>query len=115
MILNNFGIIEDVFKVDWDKNDRKYRIKLLKNSPTSLYFLMNIDEIISNPKFGISANQNGPLMFDSLLSFGVFNDIYHYSNLINFDEIRDGFDNLSFFDKEYVLNMIMHCKLIGDM
>lgn len=115
MILNNFGIIEDFFNVDWDKNDRKYRIKLLKNSPTSLYFLMNIDEIISNPKFGISANQNGPLMFDSLLSFGVFNDIYHYSNLINFDEIRDGFDNLSFFDKEYVLNMIMHCKLIGDM
>ena len=113
MIERSFIIIENFFNVDWNEDDREYRIKLLKNSPTSLYFLMSIDEIIKNPKFGISANQNGSLMFDSLLSFGIFNDIYHYPDLINFDEIRDALDNLSFFDKEYVLNRIMHCKLLG--
>ena len=115
MIITSFNIIENFFNVDWDEVDREYRIKVLKNSPTSLYILMNIDEIIQNPNFGISSNQNGALMFDSLLSFGMFNDIYHYSNLINFDEIDGVLDNLSFFDRDYVLSRIMHCKFMGDI
>ena len=110
MIPECFFMIENNFNISLKSKERNLRINLLKNSPTALYFLLFMDTIINNPQFNISSNQNGVLMLDSILSFGLFNDIYHYSSEIDFDEIEESFKNFKIFNKDYVLRMFEGCK-----
>lgn len=115
MIPKCFREIENNFNVDLELNDEPLRIKILMNSPTALHFLLFMDEIVKTPTFNISSNQNGVLMFDSILSFGLFNDVYHYADKIDFEVIEKVFKDLKFFDKEYVLSRVRYCKLLGEV
>lgn len=114
MIPKCFREIENNFNVDLELNDEPLRIKILMNSPTALHFLLFMDEIIKTPNFNISSNQNGVLMFDSILSFGLFNDMYHYADKIDFELIEDVLKEFKFFDEEYVLSRVIGCKLLRD-
>ena len=114
MIPKCFREIENNFNVDLELNDEPLRIKILMNSPTALHFLLFMDEIVKTPNFNISSNQNGVLMFDSILAFGLFNDMYHYANKIDFKLIEQVLKEFKFFDEEYVLSRVRGCKLLGD-
>lgn len=114
MIPKCFLEIENNFNVDLELEDKSLRIKVLKNSPTALHFLLFMDTLVKTPNFNISSNQNGVLMFDSILAFGLFNDMYHYAKKIDFDVIEEVFNEFKFFDKEYVLSRIIGCKVLGE-
>lgn len=114
MIPKCFREIENNFNVDLELKDEPLRIKILMNSPTALHFLLFMDEIIKTPNFNISSNQNGVLMFDSILAFGLFNDMYHYADKIDFELIEQIFKEFKFFDEEYVLSRVRGCKLLRD-
>lgn len=112
MIPKCFMYFENNFNVDWGSEDRKYRINILKNSPTAFHFLLFMDDLVKTPNFNCSSNQNGNLMFDSILSFGLFNDIHHYVDKINFDEVDKSFIKFEIFNKEYVLKKINGYKML---
>lgn len=102
--------VENNFNFIFEKNEREIRKKLLKNSPTSTYILLFIDDLINHPSFNISSNQNGKLIFDSIISLGLFNDIYKYSNKIEFENIYDNFKKLEFHNGNEVKTKINFCK-----
>ena len=114
MIPKCFIKLENNFNVDWELDDRNSRIMLLKNSPTALHFLLFMDELVKMPNFNISSNQNGVLMFDSILSFGLFNDIYHYAYKINYNDVEKAIKKFKIFDRDYVLSRVNACRLLGD-
>lgn len=114
MIPKCFIKLENNFNVDWELDDRNSRIMLLKNSPTALHFLLFMDELVKMPNFNISSNQNGVLMFDSILSFGLFNDIYHYAYKINYNDVENAIKKFKIFDRDYVLSRVNACRLLGD-
>lgn len=114
MIPKCFWEIENNFNVDLELEDNPIRIKILKNSPTALHFLLFMDTLVKTPNFNISSNQNGVLMFDSILAFGLFNDVYHYAKKIDFDVLEEVFNEFKFFDKEYVLSRVRGCKVLGE-
>lgn len=114
MISKCFIKLENNFNVDWESRDRNSRIMLLKNSPTALYFLLFMDELVKMPNFNISSNQNGVLMFDSILSFGLFNDIYHHASKINYNDVKNAIEKFEIFDRDYVLSKVYACRLLGD-
>jgi len=114
MIPKCFIKLENNFNVDWEFEDRDSRMILLKNSPTALHFSLFMDELIKIPNFNTSSNQNGVLMFDSILLFGLFNDIYHYTNKINFEDIETTIKKFEIFDIDYVFSRINACKELCD-
>ena len=109
-----YSKIENNFNVDLELNERTPRINILKKSPTSMYFLLFMEELVTTPNFNTSSNQNGALMLDSILLFGLFNDIYHYANEINFDKVEEIIKSLKIFDLEYILMKINGCKELGE-
>ena len=74
------------------------RSSLLKNSPTALYMLLFVDEIINYPSFNISSHQDGKLLFDSIISLGIFNDIHRYTHYIKFKNLANNIKKLKFYD-----------------
>lgn len=106
----SFKYIENLFNLDITNDNKQIKIKILKNSPTAFYLLTFMDEVINYPNLNISSNQNGSLMIDSILSFGLFNDIHRYNEFVDFDEISDIADTFDFFDKDYFLPRIMYYK-----
>ena len=72
-----------------------------------------MDELIENTKFNIHSNQNGKIMFDSIILFGVFNDIHQYSDKINIKNIEKEIIKLNIFNEEYILPGINFYKKLG--
>lgn len=119
MIETCFSNIETLFNADYDYKDsffdsdnRNDSIKLLSMSPTSMNLLLFFDEIITDLNFNISSNPNGVLMIDSILYFGLFNDIYHYCDYINFDDLDKIINNENLFNKDYMNSRINNCRNI---
>lgn len=106
--------IEKKFRVKFDSEERQIRINLLKNYPTAIYILLFIDEIINYPSFNLNSLQDGELLFDSIISMGMFNDIHRYSDNIHFENIYDDFKNLKFYDNEEVNNKINFYKVYSE-
>ncbi|WP_091699878.1 HD domain-containing protein [Methanobrevibacter gottschalkii] len=106
--------IEKKFRVKFDSEERQIRINLLKNYPTAIYILLFIDEIINYPSFNLNSLQDGELLFDSIISMGMFNDIHRYSDNIHFENIYDDFKNLKFYDNEEVKNKINFYKVYSE-
>ena len=106
--------IEKKFRAKFDSEERRIRINLLKNYPTAIYILLFIDEIINYPSFNLNSLQDGELLFDSIISMGMFNDIHRYSDNIHFENIYDDFKNLKFYDNEEVKNKINFYKVYSE-
>lgn len=106
--------IEKKFRAKFDSEERRIRINLLKNYPTAIYILLFIDKIINYPSFNLNSLQDGELLFDSIISMGMFNDIHRYSDNIHFENIYDDFKNLKFYDNEEVKNKINFYKVYSE-
>lgn len=106
--------IEKKFRAKFDSEERRIRINLLKNYPTAIYILLFIDEIINYPSFNLNSLQDGELLFDSIISMGMFNDIHRYSDNIHFENMYDDFKNLKFYDNEEVKNKINFYKVYNE-
>ena len=98
MIKKTFHRIKENFGCNLTPEEQNFRIEILKNTPTSFYLLLFADESLNNPLFDISANQNGNLMFDSVLSLGLFNDMYHYRTHFEFEDFNENFKRFKFFN-----------------
>lgn len=110
MIEKSIYDIEKKFSAQFNSEERKIRINLLKNYPTAFYILLFVDEIIKYPSFNISGLQDGELLFDSIISMGMFNDIHRYSDNIHFENIHEDFKNLKFYDNNEVEKKINFYK-----
>ena len=88
---------------------------MLKNYPTAFYILLFVDEIIKYPSFNISGLQDGELLFDSIISMGMFNDIHRYSDNIHFENIHEDFKNLKFYDNNEVEKKINFYKTYSEV
>lgn len=110
MVNKCFLTIENNFNVLCNETERNLRLELIKRSPTAFHMLFFTEEIIKNPTFNISSNQNGILMLDSLILFGIFNDIYHYSTLRDIEFIEKNISKLNIYHEEYLLSKINYCK-----
>ena len=53
-------------------------------------------------------------MFESILSFGLFNDIHHYANKINFDDIETAIQEFKIFNRDYIFSRITAYRLLDD-
>ena len=102
--------IENKCKAKFNEEERTARITLLKNSPTAFYMLLFIDEIINYPSFNITSHQDGKLLFDSIISLGIFNDIHRYTNHIKFENISNNIKKLKFYDIEEIEEKINFYK-----
>ena len=98
IITKSIWNIENKFKVKFNEEERVLRSSLLKNSPTALYMLLFVDEIINYPSFNISSHQDGKLLFDSIISLGIFNDIHRYTHYIKFKNLANNIKKLKFYD-----------------
>ncbi|MBQ6218769.1 MAG: HD domain-containing protein [Methanosphaera sp.] len=110
MIIKCFSMIENSFNVYWNNNERLLRMDLLKNSPTALSILLYIDEVTDNRNFNTSSNQNGHLMVDSILLFGIFNDLHQYTDKIDIESIQNKIFNLDILNKDELLSRLNYCK-----
>lgn len=115
MIKKSIGGVEKKFSAQFDNNERKIRTNLLKNSPTASYMLLFVDEIINYPSFNLSSLQDGDLLFDSIISLGIFNDIHRYSDSINFENMYENFNNLKLYDLCDVEKKINFYKALGEV
>ena len=110
MIKKCYIIIENNFNVSCDVTSSELRLELIQRSPTAFHMLLFTDELIDNPKFNISSNQNGILMFDSILLFGIFNDIYHYNTLSDIEFVEKNIKKLNVYNDDFLLAKINYCK-----
>lgn len=110
IITNSIWDIENKFKAKFNEKERNVRISLLKNSPTALYMLLFVDEIINYPSFNISSHQDGKLLFDSMISLGIFNDIHRYTDNIKFENLVNNIKKLKFYDIEEIEEKINFYK-----
>ncbi len=115
MIEKSIYDIEKKFSAQFNREERKIRINLLKNYPTAFYILLFVDEIIKYPSFNISGLQDGELLFDSIISMGMFNDIHRYSDNIHFENIYEDFKNLKFYDNNEVEKKINFYKTYSEV
>lgn len=112
MIEKAFHRIKENFGCNLTPEEQNFRIDMLKNTPTAFYLLLFADENLNNPLFDISANQNGNLMFDSVLSLGLFNDMYHYRKHFKFENFNENFKKLKLFDDEEVNECTIFCETL---
>ena len=110
MIKNSFNRMEENFGCNWTTEEQNLRIEMIMNTPTAFYLLLFADESLNNPLFDISANQNGNLMFDSVLTLGLFNDMYHYRNHFDFENFNEKYNKLKLFDENEVDECIVFCE-----
>lgn len=110
MVNKCFLTIENNFNVLCNEINSNLRLELIKRSPTAFHMLLFTDEIIENPKFNFSSNQNGILMLDSIILFGIFNDIYHYNTLSDIEFIEKNIRKLNIYNEEFLLSKINYCK-----
>lgn len=110
MIEKSFNQIKNNFGCNWTKEDCNLRIEMIKNTPTAFYLLLFADEILNNPLFDISANQNGNLMFDSVLLLGLFNDMYHHYDHFEFEIFNENYEKFEIFNKLEIGKSISFCE-----
>lgn len=114
IITKSIWDIENKFKAKFNEEERSTRISLLKNSPTALYMLLFVDEIINYPSFNISSHQDGKLLFDSMISLGIFNDIHRYTDNIKFENIVNNIKKLNFYNIEEIEEKINFYKAYSE-
>lgn len=112
MIKNTFYRMKENFGCNWTNEEQNLRIEMIKNTPTAFYLLLFADESLNNPLFDISANQNGNLMFDSVLSLGLFNDMYHYHDDFEFENFNEKYEKFKLFDEDEVNECIIFCEAL---
>lgn len=110
MIKHTFNQIKENFGCTWTYEEKDLRIEMIKNTPTAFYLLLFADESLNNPLFDISANKNGNLMFDSVLSLGLFNDMYHHHNHFEFENFHENYNKFKLFDGNEVDECIVFCE-----
>lgn len=113
MIKNTFNQMKENFGCNWTTEEQNLRIEMIKNTPTAFYLLLFADESLNNPLFDISANQNGNLLFDSVLSLGLFNDMYHYRNHFDFENFNEKYNKFKLFDENEVNECIVFCESLN--
>ena len=115
IITESIWDIENKFKAKFNEEERNIRISLLKNSPTALYMLLFVDEIINYPSFSITSHQDGKLLFDSMISLGIFNDIHRYTDNIKFENIANNLKKLKFYDIKEIEEKINFYKTYSEI